>query len=80
MFRSVVFVSLFACALTATAQIELGFRVYPTTALQHETAVIQFAVYPGNWAEHLLWAGLLAYILTRGPGPISIDHLIARRA
>ncbi|MCC6471313.1 MAG: DoxX family protein [Alphaproteobacteria bacterium] len=49
-------------------------------ALLGLTAVIQFAVYPGNWAEHLLWAGLLAYILTRGPGPISIDHLIARRA
>ncbi|MCC7049885.1 MAG: DoxX family membrane protein [Alphaproteobacteria bacterium] len=47
-------------------------------ALLGLTAVIQFTVYPGNWAEHLLWAGLLAYILTRGPGPISVDRLIAQ--
>ncbi len=31
-------------ALTANAQIELGFRVYPTPALQHEPAVVQFAI------------------------------------
>jgi putative oxidoreductase len=57
----------------------LGARL-GAAALLALTAVIQFAVYPGNWAEHLLWASLLAYVLTRGPGPISIDHLIDRRA
>jgi putative oxidoreductase len=57
----------------------LGARL-AAAALLALTAVIQFLVYPGNWAEHLMWASLLAYVLTRGPGPISLDHLIARRA
>lgn len=48
-------------------------------ALLGMTFVIQFFVYPGNWAEHLFWAGALAIILTRGPGAISLDALIGRR-
>jgi putative oxidoreductase len=56
----------------------LGARL-AAAALLGLTAVIQVLVYPGNWAEHLMWASLLAYVLTRGPGPISVDHLIARR-
>ncbi|QQS14419.1 MAG: DoxX family protein [Rhodospirillales bacterium] len=43
------------------------------------TATIQFLVYPENWAEHLMWASLLAWIVSRGPGVLSIDHLVARR-
>ena len=38
--------------------------------------VIQTFVYPQAWAEHLLWASILAFILTRGPGALSLDHLI----
>ncbi len=48
-------------------------------ALLGMTLVIQFFVYPGNWAEHLFWAGALAIILTRGAGAISLDALLARR-
>ena len=40
------------------------------------TMVIQFFVYPGGWPEHLLWFAPLAYIIARGPGAISLDHLI----
>ena len=43
------------------------------------TLVIQLFVDPESWTEHLLWASILTYILTRGPGTISADHLIARR-
>ena len=43
-------------------------------------AVIQTFVFPGAWAEHLVWGSILLFLLTRGPGAISIDHLIARRA
>lgn len=57
----------------------LGARL-GAAALLGLVCVIQFLVYPGNWAEHLMWASLLAYVLTRGPGPISLDHLIAKRA
>ena len=41
--------------------------------------VIQIFVYPQAWTEHLLWASVLVFLLTRGPGPLSLDHLIERR-
>ena len=40
------------------------------------TMVIQLFVLPGGWPEHILWLSLLALIIARGPGAISIDHLI----
>jgi len=40
-------------------------------------ATIQFFVYPSAWPEHLVWASILLFLLTRGGGPISVDHLIA---
>jgi putative oxidoreductase len=42
------------------------------------TAVIEIFVYPEDWVEHLGWFTFLLFILTRGPGPISLDH-VARR-
>jgi putative oxidoreductase len=39
-------------------------------------AVIQVFVYPQAWAEHLLWASILLFILSRGPGAWSLDHLL----
>lgn len=43
------------------------------------TAVIQVFVYPDGWPEHILWASALLLILARGPGAISLDHLIWSR-
>ncbi len=40
--------------------------------------VIQTFVYPQAWTEHLLWASVLMFVLTRGPGALSVDHLIER--
>src|SRR6266436_5335945 len=42
------------------------------------TFVIEVFVYPESWLEHLTWATTLLFILTRGPGAISLDHLIAK--
>ena len=42
------------------------------------TIVIQTFVYPDLWHIHLLWATILLFILTRGPGAISLDHIIAK--
>lgn len=56
----------------------LGAR-FGAAALLGMTAVIQIFVYPENWAEHLLWASAFAYVLTRGAGALSLDHLVARR-
>ena len=39
-------------------------------ALLGMTFVIQTFVYPGNWAEHLTWASVFAYVLTQGPGAL----------
>jgi putative oxidoreductase len=42
------------------------------------TAVIQVFVYPGGWPEHLLWATALVVVIARGPGSVSLDHLLFR--
>jgi len=42
------------------------------------TFVIETFVYPDLWLIHLTWATTLVFILTRGPGPISLDHVIAK--
>ena len=69
-----------ALELTAPVLIVLGlFARLGALALLAMTFVIQFLVYPENWAEHLMWASLLAWIVSRGPGAISIDRLIALR-
>lgn len=49
-----------------------------TLPLLGMVAVIQLAIYPGAWADHLFWAAALLLILTRGPGALSLDHLIER--
>ena len=41
-------------------------------------AVIQTFVYPQAFTEHLLWASVLVFLLTRGPGELSLDYLIER--
>lgn len=37
---------------------------------------IQLFVYPGAWADHLVWGSLLAFLLTRGPGALSLDRAL----
>ena len=50
-----------------------------TLPLLGMVAVIQLLVYPQAWVEHLLWASVLVFLLTRGPGLLSLDHLIEKR-
>lgn len=49
-----------------------------TLPLLGMTLVIVTLVYPASWVESLLWGSVLVMLLTRGPGVISLDHLIAR--
>jgi putative oxidoreductase len=49
-------------------------------ALLLMTLVIQLFVYPDAVATHGLWAAAMLYIMARGPGRVSLDHLIARRS
>ena len=55
----------------------LGAR-FAAAALLVMTAVIQIFVYPSSWPEHLMWASVFVYVLTRGAGALSVDHLIDR--
>ena len=48
-------------------------------ALFAMTIVIQLVAPGGFWNFHLLWFFLLLYIVVRGPGCISLDHLIAKK-
>jgi len=41
-------------------------------------AVIQIFVYPDGWPGHALWFALLFLLVARGPGAISVDHLLWR--
>jgi putative oxidoreductase len=74
-------------AAQLTASVELTIPVFLFLGLATRLAtlpllgiviVIQAFVYPQAWTEHLLWASILAFLLTRGPGALSIDHLIER--
>jgi putative oxidoreductase len=43
------------------------------------TTVIEVFVYPQAWPTHIQWAAMLLILLCRGPGELSIDHLLRRR-
>ena len=40
-------------------------------------AVIQTFVYPNAYSEHLTWASILLFLLTRGAGPWSLDRALS---
>jgi putative oxidoreductase len=42
------------------------------------TAIIEIFVYPDAWPTHGVWATCFLLLIARGPGEVSIDHLIAR--
>ena len=57
----------------------LGTRL-SALALLGMTAVIEVFVYPDAWPTHAVWAACLLYLVARGGGAISLDHLLARKA
>jgi putative oxidoreductase len=42
------------------------------------TAVIEIFVYPDAWPTHGVWATCFLIVISRGPGVLSLDHLIAK--
>ena len=52
---------------------------FSALALFGMTMVIQTFVYPDAWPTHLLWITGQAYLIARGPGVLSVDHLIRQR-
>jgi putative oxidoreductase len=51
---------------------------FATLPLLGMISVIQLFVYPQAWTDNLLWASILVFLLTRGAGALSLDHLIER--
>ncbi|MPQ85592.1 DoxX family protein [Pseudomonas sp. MAFF 730085] len=58
----------------------VGFAArFSALALIGMTLVIQLFVYPDAYPTHVTWVALLLLLVAKGPGRLSIDHLIARR-
>ncbi|WP_439858821.1 DoxX family protein [Pseudomonas sp. MBLB4136] len=51
---------------------------FSALALLGMTLVIQLLVYPGAYPTHGVWAAVLLMLAAKGPGMLSLDHLIAR--
>jgi putative oxidoreductase len=52
---------------------------FASLALLSMTLVIQIFVYPNAWPTHGVWAACFLLVVARGPGVLSLDHLIARQ-
>jgi putative oxidoreductase len=52
---------------------------FSALALLCMTAVIEIFVYPSAWPTHGVWATCFLVVIARGPGSLSLDHLIARK-
>lgn len=48
-------------------------------ALFGMTMVIEIFVYPDSWPDHLMWSAAMLFVIFRGPGVLSLDHLIKKR-
>jgi putative oxidoreductase len=76
-----------ALAAHLAAAVELGVPPFlfvglatrvATLPLLGMIAVIQIFVYPNAWNDHLLWSSILVFLLTRGPGAISVDEVVVK--
>ncbi|MDP1606151.1 MAG: DoxX family protein [Rhodocyclaceae bacterium] len=51
---------------------------FSALALLGMTMTIQLLVYPDAYPTHGVWAAVLLFLIARGPGTFSIDHLLFR--
>jgi putative oxidoreductase len=66
--------------LSTPVLLVLGLLTRPAAlVLLGMTTVIEVFVYPQAWPTHIQWAAMLLVLLCRGPGAISVDHLLWRR-
>jgi len=66
--------------LTTPALLVLGLMTRPAAAiLLGMVTFIEIFVYPLAWPTHIQWAAMLLVLLCRGPGKLSLDHLLWRR-
>jgi putative oxidoreductase len=68
-----------AFELSCSALIVVGLATrLATLPLLGMTFVIEVFVYPEYWTMHLMWASVLLFLLTKGPGVFSLDHYVKR--
>jgi len=66
--------------LTTPVLLVFGFLTrFAAFILLGMTIVIEVFVYPQAWPTHIQWAAMLLILVFRGPGAISLDHIIRRR-
>jgi putative oxidoreductase len=61
------------CSLLLIAGLATRLATLPLLGM---IMTIQLFVYPSAYAEHLTWASILVFLLTRGAGPWSLDRLV----
>ena len=74
-----------AAAMSATFELSCSVLIVvglatrlATLPLLGMTFVIEVFVYPEYWAQHLMWASVLLFLLTKGAGVFSLDHYVER--
>src|SRR5712691_3942013 len=61
------------CSLLLIAGLATRLATLPLLGM---ILTIQLFVYPSAYSEHLTWASILIFLLTRGAGPWSLDRLL----
>ncbi|HEX3521130.1 MAG TPA: DoxX family protein [Stellaceae bacterium] len=65
--------------LSCSALIVVGLATrLATLPLLGMNFVIEVFVYPEYWSMHLMWASILLFVLTKGPGVFSLDYYARR--
>jgi putative oxidoreductase len=65
--------------LSCSSLIFVGLATrFATLPLLGMIFVIEVFVYPEYWAMHLMWTSILLFLLTKGPGTLSIDYYAKR--
>ena len=67
----------FELSCSALIVLRLATRL-ATLPLLGMTFVIEVFVYPEYWSMHLMWATVLLFLLTKGPGVFSLDYYAGR--
>lgn len=65
------------CAVLVLIGLATRLAALPLLAM---TLFIQLFVYWTSWPQHILWVAILLYLIARGPGAWSVDHVLARRS
>ena len=64
-----------SCSVLIVVGLAMRLATLPLLGM---TFVIEVFVYPEFWTMHLMWATILLFLLTKGPGAFSLDHYAGR--